>query len=93
MSEKHTREQKSNGKRCSPLPDIYTLIDKTSHTYEHMMFEYCLAYMYLRDGAYLMSDDVLPYWSLAFIDFCNAMNLHFALVDGTLGITKVQKQG
>ena len=31
MSEKHTREQKSNGKRCSPLPDIYTLIDKTSY--------------------------------------------------------------
>ena len=27
--EKHTRDQKSNGKRCSSLPDIYTPIDKT----------------------------------------------------------------
>jgi serine O-acetyltransferase len=30
VSEKHTREQKSNGKRCSLLLDIYTPIDKTS---------------------------------------------------------------
>ncbi|MBM2832426.1 MAG: hypothetical protein HW414_1478, partial [Dehalococcoidia bacterium] len=33
-SEKHTREQKSNGKRYSPLPDIYTPIDKTSSLHQ-----------------------------------------------------------
>lgn len=64
------------------LKSIDFFLHDSLHTYEHMMFEYCLAYMYLRDGAYLMSDDVHPYWSLAFIDFCNAINLHFALVDG-----------
>lgn len=63
------------------------------HTYEHMMFEYCLAYMYLHDGAFLMSDDVTVWWTFAFIDFCNAMNLPFALVDGSLGITQIRKQG
>jgi len=75
------------------LKSIDLFLHDSLHTYENMMFEYCLAHMHLRDGAYLMSDDVTIWWSFAFIDFCNAMKLHFALVDGSLGIAKVQKQG
>ena len=73
------------------LKSIDFFLHDSLHTYEHMMFEYCLAYMYSRDGACLISHDVIRYWSLAFVEFCDAKGLHFALVDGILGMTKVQR--
>jgi hypothetical protein len=63
------------------------------HTYDHMMFEYCLAYAYLGDGAWILSHDVTPSWSLAFMDFCDAMHLDFALVNAELGVAPVARKG
>jgi hypothetical protein len=84
------------------LPNLLAKIKKLDfflhdslHTYEHMMFEYCLAYMYASSGAYLLSDDVIPYWSLAFIDFCAGVGLPFSLVKAkpsVLGVTRVKRQ-
>ena len=73
------------------LGNIDFFLHDSLHTYEHMMFEYSLAYMYSSHGAYLVSHDVMPYWSLAFIDFCHAKGLEFALVDGILGIANIKK--
>lgn len=58
-----------------------------------MMFEYCLAYAYLCDGAWMLSHDVTPSWSLAFMDFCDAMHLDFALVNAELGVAPVARKG
>lgn len=67
---------------------IGMFIHDSLHTYEHMMFEYEMAWKSLTKGGLLLSDDVNEYWSLAFIDFCNAKKLTFCIIYNRLGITK-----
>jgi len=53
-----------------------------------MMFEYIVAYKHLKRGGLLLSHDVTPYWSLAFIDFCRQKHIPYHVVYGDLGIAK-----
>ena len=50
------------------------------HTYEHMSFEYSLAWEHLRAGGFLLSDDI--YEASAFHDFCRARDLTYVAVGG-----------
>jgi len=58
------------------------------HTYEHMSFEYSLAWEHLRDGGFLLSDDI--YEAAAFHDFCRARDLTYVAVGG-FGATRKEK--
>jgi len=49
------------------LKSLDVFIHDSSHTYDHMRFEYEQAYPYLRLGGILISDDAL--WNAAFEDF------------------------
>lgn len=73
-------------KLLEKLSAIDIFIHDSLHTYDHMMFEYSTAWPHLPKGGLLLSDDVNPYWSLAFPDFCRAKKSRFCLVD-SLGIT------
>lgn len=50
------------------------------HTYEHMWFEYTLAWEKLTRGGMLSSDDVL--WNTAFTDFCREKKVEPHIVGG-----------
>ncbi len=49
-----------------PTVDIF--IHDSLHTFEHMYFEYSLAWRHLPPGGLLLSDDI--FWSAAFHRFC-----------------------
>ena len=55
--------------RVGPI-DLF--IHDSLHTYEHMMWEYEVAYPALRQGGLLVSDDAL--WNNAFCDFARKVN-------------------
>jgi len=50
--------------------DIF--IHDSLHIYSHMMKEYCLAWPYIKEGGFLISDDV--FLNDAFLDFANKIN-------------------
>lgn len=58
------------------------------HTYEHMTFEYSLAWEHLRVGGFLLSDDIFV--APAFHDFCRARGLTYVAVGG-FGATRKEK--
>jgi len=49
-------------------PQIDIFFHDSLHTYEHMSFEYNLAWPHLSSGGVLLSDDIL--WNAAFSKFC-----------------------
>ncbi len=49
-------------------PRIDIFFHDSLHTYEHMYFEYSLAWRHLPEGGLLLSDDI--FWSAAFHRFC-----------------------
>jgi hypothetical protein len=57
-------------KLLSRLGEIDFFLHDSLHTYDHMMFEYNLAWEHLRNNGILASDDVTEDWSTAFLDFC-----------------------
>tara|TARA_B110001454_G_scaffold215946_1_gene238290 strand:+ start:45 stop:830 length:786 start_codon:yes stop_codon:yes gene_type:complete len=50
--------------------DIF--IHDSSHTYKHMMMEFIMTWSYIKEGGYLLSDDVSE--NDAFLNFCDMMN-------------------
>ena len=69
---------------------IDAFLHDSLHTYEQMTFEYSEAYPRLREGGLLLSDDVTESWSLAFVDFCRKRGVPFTILDGRLGVARVQ---
>ena len=65
----------------NPL-DIF--IHDSSHTYEHMSFEYNAAWKYLRSGGILISDDVS--WNMAFEHFKEKMKPKKCRITRGIGI-------
>jgi len=71
----------------SKLGKIDMFLHDSLHTYEHMIFEYSIAYRYIRDGGVLASDDAN--WNSAFRDFCaSKMNPYIITLTagGRLGV-------
>lgn len=56
------------------LKEIDIFCHDSLHTYDHMLFEYQLAWRYLRHGGVLLSDDVQE--NSAFRDFCDSKQLN-----------------
>lgn len=63
------------------LPKLFEKIGKVDlfyhdslHTYEHMNFEYTIAYPYLKDNGILLSDDI--YWNHAFLEWAKSKELY-----------------
>lgn len=54
-----------------PLIDVF--FHDSSHSYEHMLWEYRLAWSHIRPGGWLLSDDIN--WNRAFTDFSHEANL------------------
>jgi hypothetical protein len=50
------------------------------HTYEHMMFEYDVAWGRLSDNGLLLSHDID--WCSAFVDFCSTRNIDYLIHKG-----------
>lgn len=72
------------------LPDLMEELDKvdifvhdSEHSYEMMMFEFCLAWKQLKHGGYLICDD--HSWNNAFHDFAREKNLTKHRI-GSLGL-------
>jgi predicted O-methyltransferase YrrM len=57
---------------------IDVFIHDSLHTYDHMLWEYRVAYPALRHGGLLCSDDAL--WNSAFMDFANEVGAHHARI-------------
>lgn len=70
------------------LGSIDFFLHDSLHTYENMMFEYKLAWQYLKKSGMLLSDDVNEYWTLAFLDFCRFHALPYCVINDRLGIAR-----
>jgi hypothetical protein len=58
------------------------------HTDEHIHFELEQAWAKLVCGGVLLCDDVMEYWSLAFVDFCHERNIPYQILHAKLGIAQ-----
>lgn len=56
-------------------PQIDIFFHDSLHTFEHMYFEYTLAWPHIREGGLLLSDDIL--WNHAFTRFCREQGKQF----------------
>jgi Methyltransferase domain len=70
------------------FPAVDVFMHDSLHTYEHMSFEYSLAWQHLRAGGFLLSDDIFV--ASAFHDFCRARDLTYVAVGG-FGATRREK--
>lgn len=59
------------------------------HTYEHMIFEYSVAWKHLSPNGILLSDDVG--WNNAFYDFCNVVRAKKIVIMERLGLAMPMK--
>lgn len=57
----------------SDIGSVDLFLHDSEHSYDNQMYEYELAYSYLRPGGILLSDDIS--WSNAFKDFCERYSL------------------
>jgi hypothetical protein len=60
------------------------------HTDEHIKFELGTVIPYMEKDAFLLADDVVAYWSLAFIDFCASRGFPFIVHKNRLGVAVVR---
>ncbi|MFB6216762.1 MAG: class I SAM-dependent methyltransferase [Candidatus Aenigmatarchaeota archaeon] len=68
------------------LDSIELFVHDSEHSYEVMMFEFCLAWKHLADGGMLISDDVR--WNDAFTDFASANSLEKMKIGQMGGVRK-----
>jgi predicted O-methyltransferase YrrM len=66
-------------------PQIDIFFHDSLHTYEHMYFEYSLAWPHLSQGGVLLSDDI--FWNAAFFKFCRENKRPFVCL-GNFGATR-----
>lgn len=59
-------------KLLKQLGTIDIFFHDSKHSYEHMMFEFQIAYPHLRSGGYVLSDDVA--WNSSFVDFARQVS-------------------
>jgi hypothetical protein len=69
---------------------IDTFLHDSLHTDEHVRFEFDTVLPNLSRGALLLADDVNPYWSLAFIDWCSENGLRHTVLGKRLGVAKAK---
>jgi cephalosporin hydroxylase len=67
------------------LEQIDVFVHDSEHSYEMMMFEFCLSWKHLKQGGYIVCDD--HDWNDAFHDFAKAKGLTKYRV-GNLGVVK-----
>jgi predicted O-methyltransferase YrrM len=67
------------------LGEIDVFIHDSLHTYEHMNFEFRLAYPHIRSGGLLLADDAL--WNCAFPEFAHEVNCVARIIRG-VGVLK-----
>jgi predicted O-methyltransferase YrrM len=65
------------------LGSIDLFLHDSEHSYDLMMYEYCTAWPYVRDGGFLVSDDV--HLNNAFPEFATAVGSEAHLLDGEVG--------
>lgn len=74
----------------SALNSVDIFLHDSLHTYKNMMFEFETAWPYIKNGGFLVSDDIGD--NNAFYDFCKKMNLDFITLKqktgSYLGITR-----
>lgn len=68
------------------LKEIDIFFHDSEHSYENMIFEFKLAWKYLRKGGLLLSDDI--FWNNSFFDFAKEVNRKAAHVIRFGGIRK-----
>lgn len=71
-------------KLVKQLPRIDLFFHDSLHTYEHMLFEFCTIWPFLRKGGILCSDDVLL--NNAWHDFMNMIKCSSKIIGNRIGI-------
>src|SRR5262249_54929544 len=66
------------------LGPIDLFVHDSLHTYEHMRFEFELAYPHLKPGGLLLADDAL--WNPAFLDFARNVKAPLAKIIRGVGV-------
>jgi len=66
--------------------EIDMFLHDSLHTHEHMLFEYKIAWPYIRKNGLLLSDDI--YFSRAFSDFSQKISKKYHVVHGFGGLIK-----
>ncbi len=66
--------------------DIDVFLHDSNHTYKHMMFEFKTAWPNIKDGGFLLSDNV--HWNDAFLDFTDSINKKPFITREGFGIIK-----
>lgn len=56
-------------------PQVNVFFHDSLHTFDHMSFEYSLAWDHLQAGGILLSDDI--FWSPAFHQFCRQKRIPY----------------
>lgn len=78
------------------LPKLLRQVDKVNlflhdslHTDEHVLMEFNAVLPHMHDKGILLCDDVHEEWSLGFVDFCQANNIPFTVVNERLGVGRL----
>jgi predicted O-methyltransferase YrrM len=65
------------------LKEIDVFLHDSEHTYENMMYEFETAWLHLKEGGILLSDDIT--WNEAFSDFCRKFKPRYMTTFNVLG--------
>jgi hypothetical protein len=65
------------------FPEIDIFMHDSLHTYDHMTLEYRTAWPHIRNGGFLLSDDV--FWNAAFHNFSKEKKRPYTLIPGDFG--------
>lgn len=72
------------------IKEISIFFHDSLHTYQHMKFEFELAWPYISDGGFLLSHDIM--WNKAFLEFSRKINLKPLMIYKTLGAIRKVSQ-
>jgi predicted O-methyltransferase YrrM len=87
----HHRLELGDSKELLPklfeeYPKIDVFFHDSLHTFEHMAFEYNIAWKHLADRGILISDDI--FWNPAFHLFCKRQRKEYIIVPTELGVVR-----
>ncbi len=75
--------------RLNKKVDVF--LHDSLHTDEHILMEFTTVFPAMSSKGVLLCDDVVDYWSLAFIKFCKDKGISFKIFNNRLGVAVLNK--